>query len=65
MGGWCTERVNAYPAYQTRKHAVGTTGAVIIQLITTIIFVNLLLLGKLTIKLIKISYYLYIGIGSS
>jgi len=33
-------------------------------LTTTIIFVNLLLLGKLTIKLIKISRHLYIGIGS-
>ena len=35
------------------------------RLITTIIFINLLLLGKLTIKLIKISRHLYIGIGSS
>jgi hypothetical protein len=35
------------------------------QLTTTIIFVNLLLLGKSTTKLIKISRYLYIGIGSS
>ena len=35
------------------------------RLITTIIFVNLLLLGKLTIKLINMSCYLYIGIGSS
>jgi hypothetical protein len=34
------------------------------RLTTTIIFVNLLLLGKLTIKLIKISYYLCIRIGS-
>ena len=29
--GWCTERVNAYLVYQTRKHAVGTAGAVIIH----------------------------------
>ena len=35
------------------------------RLTTTIIFVNLLLLGKSTIKLIKISYHLYIRIGSS
>ena len=35
------------------------------RLTTTIIFVNLLLLGKSTTKLIKISRYLYIGIGSS
>ena len=35
------------------------------QLITTIIFVNPLLLGKSTIKLIKISRHLYIGIGNS
>jgi len=35
------------------------------RLITTIIFINLLLLGKLTIKLIKMSRYLYIRIGSS
>ena len=27
--GWCTKRVNTYLVYQTRKHAVGTTGAVI------------------------------------
>jgi len=33
-------------------------------LTTTIIFVNPLLLGKSTIKLIKISRYFYIGIGS-
>ena len=32
--------------------------------ITTIIFVNLLLLGKFIIKLIKISRHLYIGIGN-
>ena len=31
---------------------------------TTIIFVNLLLLGKSTIKLIEISHYLYIRIGN-
>jgi hypothetical protein len=35
------------------------------QLTTTIIFVNLLLLGKLTTKSIKISRHLYIRIGSS
>jgi len=35
------------------------------QLIIIIIFVNLLLLGKLIIKLIKISRYLCIGIGSN
>ena len=34
------------------------------RLITIIIFVNLLLLGKLTIKLTKISRHLCIGIGS-
>jgi len=34
-------------------------------LITTIIFVNPLLLGRLTTKLIKISRYLYIRIGNS
>jgi len=34
------------------------------RLMTTMIFMNLLLLGKLTIKLIKILRYLYIGIGS-
>ena len=35
------------------------------RLTTTIIFINLLLLGKSTIKLIKISRHLYIGIGNS
>ena len=34
------------------------------RLTTTIIFVNLLLLGKLTTNLIKISRHLYIRIGS-
>jgi len=34
------------------------------RLITTITFINLLLLGKLTIKLIKISRHLYIRISS-
>ena len=35
------------------------------RLITIIIFINLLLLGKFTIKLIKILRHLYIGIGNS
>ena len=35
------------------------------QLTTTIIFINPLLLGKSTIKLIKILYYFYIKIGNS
>jgi hypothetical protein len=35
------------------------------RLITTIIFINPLLLGKSTIKLIKILRYLYIEIGNS
>ena len=35
------------------------------RLTTTIIFMNLLLLNRLTIKLIKILYYFYIGIGNS
>ena len=35
------------------------------RLITTIIFINLLLLGKSIIKLIKILRYLYIGISNS
>jgi len=34
------------------------------RLTTTIIFINLLLLGKSTINLIKISRHLYIGISS-
>ena len=34
------------------------------RLTTTIIFINLLLLGKSTIKSIKISHYFYIGIGN-
>ena len=34
------------------------------QLTTTITFINPLLLGKLTIKSIKISRYLYIRIGN-
>jgi len=35
------------------------------QLTTTIIFINLLLLGKSTIKLIKILRHLYIRINNS
>jgi hypothetical protein len=35
------------------------------QLTTTIIFINPLLLGKSTIKLIEISRYLYTGISNS
>ena len=35
------------------------------RLTTTIIFINLLLLGKSIIKLIKILRYLYIGISNS
>ena len=35
------------------------------QLTTIIIFINLLLLGKSTIKLIKISRYLYIKTNNS
>jgi hypothetical protein len=35
------------------------------QLTTTIIFINLLLLGRFTIKLIKISHHFYIGIDNS
>ena len=35
------------------------------QSTTTIIFINPLLLGKSTIKLIKILYHLYIEIGNS
>ena len=35
------------------------------QLTTTIIFINLLLLNKSTIKLIKILYYFCIGISNS
>jgi hypothetical protein len=45
---------------------IGTIYRIFIkQLTTTIIFVNLLLLGKSTIKVIKISRHLYIGIGNS
>jgi hypothetical protein len=47
------------------KYVIGIIYCIFIRrLITTIIFINLLLLGKLTIKLIKISYYLYIRIGN-
>jgi hypothetical protein len=35
------------------------------RLTTIIIFINLLLLSKSTIKLIEISHYLYIEIGNS
>ena len=46
--------------------SIGTIYCIFIrQLTTTIIFINPLLLGKSTIKLIKISRHLYIGIRNS
>ena len=46
--------------------SIGIIYCIFIKRLTIIIiFVNLLLLGKSTIKLIKISRYLYIGIGNS
>jgi hypothetical protein len=45
--------------------SIGTMCCIFIkQLTTTIIFVNLLLLGKSTIKLIEISRHFCIGIGN-
>ena len=45
--------------------SIGTIYHIFIkQSTTTIMFVNPLLLGKFTIKLIKISRHLYIGIGN-
>jgi hypothetical protein len=49
----------------TLIESIGIICRIFIRWLTTIIiFVNLLLLGKLTIKLIEISRYLCIGIGS-
>jgi hypothetical protein len=46
--------------------SIGTMCYIFVKwLTTTIIFINPLLLGKSTIKLIKISRYLYIGIDNS
>jgi hypothetical protein len=46
--------------------SIGTIYYIFIRrLTTTIIFINPLLLGKSTIKLIKISRYFYIGTGNS
>ena len=46
--------------------SMGTIYCIFIKrLITTIIFINPLLLGKSTIKLIKISRHFYIGISNS
>jgi len=45
--------------------SIGIIYCIFIRRLTTIIiFINLLLLGKLTIKLIKILRYLYVRIGS-
>ena len=45
--------------------SIGTIYRIFIkQLTTTIIFINLLLLSKFTIKLIKISRHFYIRIGN-
>ena len=45
--------------------SIGTIYRIFIKQSTTIIiFINLLLLGKSTTKLIKISRHLYIGIGN-
>jgi hypothetical protein len=46
--------------------SIGTIYRIFIRrLTTTIIFINLLLLGKSTTKSIKISRHLYIGISNS
>ena len=46
--------------------SIGTIYYIFIRRLTTIIiFINLLLLGKSTIKLIKILHHLYIGINNS
>ena len=46
--------------------SIGTIYRIFIRwLTTTITFINLLLLGKSTIKLIKILRYLYIRIGNN
>jgi hypothetical protein len=46
--------------------SMGTIYRIFIRWLTTIIiFINLLLLGKSTIKLIKISRHFYIGISNS
>ena len=45
--------------------SIGIMCCIFIKRLTTIIiFINLLLLGKSTIKLIKILRYFYIGIGN-
>ena len=69
LGNLCSLKIYLIKYLATKIALIKFIGIIdrifIRRLTTTIIFINLLLLGKSTIKLIKISRYLYIKISNS
>ena len=69
LGSLCSLKIYLTKHLATETALIKSIGTIcrifIRRLTTTIIFINPLLLGKSTIKLIKISRHFYIGIGNS
>jgi hypothetical protein len=69
LGSLCSLKIYLIKYLATKTVLIEFMGTIyhifVRQLTNTIIFINLLLLGKSTIKLIKISRYFYIGISNS
>ena len=69
LGSLCSLKIYLTKYLATKIVLIKSIGIIycifIRRLTTTIIFINPLLLGKSTIKLINISRHLYIGIGNS
>ena len=68
LGSLCSLKIYLIKHLATKIVLIKSIGIIcrifVRRLTTTIIFINPLLLDKSTIKLIKISRYLYIGIGN-
>ena len=68
LGSLCSLKIYLTKHLATKIALIKSIGTIcrifIRQLTTTIIFINLLLLGKSIIKLIKILHYFCIGIGN-
>jgi hypothetical protein len=69
LGSLCSLKTYLIKYLATKTALIESIGTIyrifIRQLTTTMIFINPLLLGKSTIKLIEISHHLCIGIGNS
>jgi hypothetical protein len=69
LGSLCSLKIYLIKHLATKTALIEFIGTIycifIRRLTTTIIFINPLLLGKSTIKLIEISRHLYIGISNS